>query len=76
MLIYEKWIVSKFKFAAMGRTKSTATQTSKGKRPRMESSEPPRSRFGSKEKQRRYDEIKNWAFIPDRRVQLLPEQYD
>jgi len=61
----------------MGQTKSTTAQTAKGKRVRMESPElPPRSRFQSKEKQKRYEEIKNWAFIPKKRVQLLPEQYD
>jgi len=41
------------------------------------SPEPPsRNRFWNKEKQRRYEETKNWAFITKRRVQLQPEQYD
>jgi len=61
----------------MGRNRSTAAQMAQGKRVRMESLEPPReSRFGSKEKHKRYEEINNWAFIPERRIQLLPEQYD
>ncbi|ESW09258.1 hypothetical protein PHAVU_009G112900 [Phaseolus vulgaris] len=43
----------------------------------MESPEPPaRSIFESKEKHKRYEEIKNWAFIPERIVHLLPENYD
>jgi len=43
----------------------------------MESPKPPvRNKFGTKEIHKRYKEIKHWAFIPERRVQLLPEQYD
>jgi len=58
----------------MGQTKSIAAQTTKGKRVRMESPEPPtRNKFGSKKLQKKYEEIKNWAFIPERRVHLLPE---
>jgi len=64
-------------FAAMGRTKSIATQMAKGERVRMESLEPTtRNRFGGKEKHKRYEEIKNWAFIPERKVQFLSKQYD
>jgi len=61
----------------MGRTKSTATPTTKGKRVRIKSPKPPsQHRFGNKEKQKRYKEIKNWAFITKRKVQLQSEQYD
>jgi len=50
----------------MGRIKSIATQIAKGKRVRMDTNslEPlSRNRFKNKEKQRRYEEINNWAFI-------------
>jgi len=40
-MIFEKYVVSRLKLAAMGWTKCTTTQTAKGKRVRMESPEPP-----------------------------------
>jgi len=63
----------------MGQTKSATTQTAKGKSVRMDSNsrEPPlRNRFDNKENQRRYEEIKYWAFIIERKVQLQPKHYD
>ena len=64
--------VPNLNFAVMDPTKNTVAQTAKGKRVRIESSEPPvRNRIGNKEKQKRYEEIKHWAFIFERKAQLL-----
>jgi len=52
----------------MGRTKSTVGQTSKGKgkraRHEANSLESPSRRFRDEEKQRTYENIRNWFFIP------------
>ncbi|KAK7335368.1 hypothetical protein VNO80_27161 [Phaseolus coccineus] len=45
----------------MGRTKSIAAQTAKGKRVRIDSNSPetqPRNQFSDREKQQRYEEIR------------------
>ena len=70
----------------MGRTKSTAAGTSrgasdllfKGKRVRTNPSgdQSLGQVFIDAEKKERYDNIKSWSFIPERRVKLNEGEYD
>jgi len=64
----------------MGRTKSTTginlTRFNKGKRARVESPNPPRNIEPNKEKKQRYEELKSWVLISERKVILLPEEFD
>jgi len=64
----------------MGPTKSTTginpTQFNKGKRARVESPNPPRNIEPTKDKKQRYEELKTWSFISERKVILLPKEFD
>ena len=64
----------------MGRTKTSPainpTRSNKGKRARVESPSPPRNIEQTKDKKKRYEELKSWAFISERKVILLPQQFD
>ena len=64
----------------MGRTKFTAginpTRFNKGKRARVDSPIPPRKIESSKDKKQRYDDLKTWSFISERKVTLLLEEFD
>jgi len=64
----------------MGRTKATSainpTRPNKGKRARVESPSPPRNIKPTKDKKQRYEELKSWAFISERKVIFLPKQFD
>jgi len=68
----------------MARTKTTSrlptTEPSKGKRRRRASSSsserPISNRFRDPEREERYEKIKNWVFIKERKVVLLPDEYD
>ena len=68
----------------MARTKTTsrlpATESSKGKRRRRASSPSPErpnnNLFRDPEREERYEKIKNWVFIKERKVVLLPDEYD
>jgi len=68
----------------VARTKTTsrlpATELSKGNRikhassPSLERSN--RNLFRDPEREERYEKIKNWVFIKERKVVLLPDEYD
>ncbi|KOM55968.1 hypothetical protein LR48_Vigan10g186000 [Vigna angularis] len=66
----------------MARTKTTArlppTRSHKGKRRRTSPSpeRPIRNLFRDPKRQERYEQIKHWYFITERKVVLLPEEYD
>jgi len=68
----------------MARTKTTsrlpATEPSRGKRRRRASSSSPErpisNHFRDPEREKRYEKIKNWVFIKERKVVLLPDEYD
>ena len=64
----------------MGCTKSTMginpTRFNKGKRARVDSPSPPRNIEPTKDKKQRYEELKTWSFILERKVILLPEEFD
>jgi len=68
----------------MARTKTTSrlsdTEPNKGKRRRRASSPSPRRQnsnlFRDPQRLERYEKIKNWVFIKERKVVLLPDEYD
>jgi len=68
----------------MARTKTTSrlptTEPNKGKRRRRASSSSPErpisNRFRDSEREEQYEKIKNWVFIKERKVVLLPDEYD
>jgi len=64
----------------MGRTKSKTginpTRFNKGKRARVDSPSPPRNIEPTKDKKQRYEELKTWSFISERKIILLPEEFD
>ncbi|ESW25928.1 hypothetical protein PHAVU_003G077500 [Phaseolus vulgaris] len=64
----------------MGRTKSITiinlTRFNKGKRAKVESPSPPRNIEPTKDKKKRYEELKSWAFISERKVILLFKEFD
>ena len=68
----------------MARTKTTsrlpATEPNKGKRRRRASSPSPErpnnNLFRDPESEERFEKIKNWVFIKERKVVLLPDEYD
>ena len=68
----------------MARTKTTsrlpATKPNKGKRRRRASSSSPErinnNLFRDPEREERYEKIKHWVFIKERKVVLLPDEYD
>jgi len=78
------WWINFHPCRSMARTKTTsrlpATKPNKGKRRRRASSlspeRPNNNLFRDSEREERYEKIKNWVFIKERKVVLLPDEYD